>query len=140
MRRRRIKSFVNFFKSCPVQSETLVAHRSERNSLSSGAHWESSRTFLQEKRFSKTDCKKQVKSKIIQWMIFERVEPADSSRCRLSASEKASLSRRSLVSDCARCSKNKSFWSSFLQKARGFQRQSLWAPSAEGETSPTKTI
>jgi hypothetical protein len=30
---------------------------------------------------------------------------------------------------------NKSFWSSFLQKARRFQRQSLWAHAAAGETS-----
>ncbi len=29
-----------------------------------------------------------------------------------------------------------SFWSSFFQKARGVQRQSLWSPSAEGETPP----
>ena len=38
--------------------------------------------------------------------VHKQAEPARCSRCRLSASEKASLSRRSLVSDCARCSKN----------------------------------
>ena len=38
-RRKQIKSFVNFFKSCPVQSETLVARRNERNTLSVKAHF-----------------------------------------------------------------------------------------------------
>ena len=36
---------------------------------------------------------------------------------------------------------NKSFWSSFLQKARGVQRQRLWSPSAEdGTLYPWKRI
>ena len=65
------KSFTQFFsKNCPVQSETLVAHRSERK-LSCQAYFGKLEPFLQEKKGSKADCKQKVNSKIIQWMIFD---------------------------------------------------------------------
>ena len=65
------KSFVNFFKSCPIQSETLVARRNERNTLSVKAHFWELENFLQVKKFSKTNYKHRLTSKIIQWMIFD---------------------------------------------------------------------
>ena len=89
------KSFTQFFsKNCPVQSETLVAHHSERHFLEfersfarlpqailPNPLWAKRANswlktcfqspFLQEKRFSKADCKQRAISKIIQRMIFD---------------------------------------------------------------------
>ena len=65
------KSFTQFFsKNCPVQSETLVAHRSKRK-LYRQAYFGKLETFFSCKKVSKADCKQKANSKIIQWMIFD---------------------------------------------------------------------
>ena len=70
----KTENFVNFFKSCPVQSETLAAFR-RRRKLYRQAHLRRFGTLLQEKRVPKTDCTRRLISKIIRWMIFDQAEP-----------------------------------------------------------------
>ena len=58
--------------------------------------------------------------------VCRRVEPANCSRCRLSANPRLSLSRRSLVSDCARWKKIKVLLNFFqkiaVSKGKAFGR------------------
>ena len=70
----KIKFFVKLLykKVCGFQRQRLWSPSAEGETLyRSGAHWESSRTFLQEKRFSKANYSHKLSSKIIRWMIFD---------------------------------------------------------------------
>ena len=61
-----------FTKSSRIlKAEPLVALRRVRHSLSVKAHFWKFENFLQVKKFSKTNYKHRLTSKIIQWMIFD---------------------------------------------------------------------
>ena len=55
----KAKVFVHLFQKVADSKDSVFGRtpQSAKHLYHSGAYWESSRTFLQEKRFSKTDCK-----------------------------------------------------------------------------------
>ena len=70
----KTENFVNFFKSCPVQSETLAAFR-RRRKLCRQAHLRRFGTLLQEKRVPRTDYKYRLSPKSSQWEVFGSRNP-----------------------------------------------------------------
>ena len=70
----KTENFVNFFKSCPVQSETLAAFR-RRRKLYRQAHLRRFGTLLQEKRVSRADCLQSGVPKSSQLEVFGSKNP-----------------------------------------------------------------